>query len=159
MDYIWNQDALWALLKHHSEDVQAWAAMRLLELYPETANELLRRLPQFASDAASTILSSESHRDCPPELMTFFQQTREPHLKAGAAALLIRFGTTLSDTQLTNVNLDSRFEGLADTAWLRLLAASLPYAGRRVGIPAVCIGSRVRRCGHFRRFRRRHRTE
>jgi len=32
MDYIWHQEALWALLQHRSEDVQAWAALRLLEL-------------------------------------------------------------------------------------------------------------------------------
>src|SRR5206468_6292983 len=83
MDYIWKQDALWVLLKHRSEDVQAWAALRLLELYPETANELLRLLSQFEPYVASVILSYDAYRDCPPELMTFFQQTREPHLKAG----------------------------------------------------------------------------
>ena len=115
MDYIWKQDALWVLLKHRSEDVQAWAALRLLELYPETANELLRLLSQFEPYVASVILSYDAYRDCPPELMTFFQQTREPHLKAGAAGILIRFGTKLSDTQLTNVNLNSIFERLADT--------------------------------------------
>jgi hypothetical protein len=116
MDYIWNQDDLWTLLQHHSDDVQAWAAMRLLELYPQTANELLRRLPQLKPHVASTILSYESHRGYPPELMTFFQQTSEPFLKADAAALLIRFGAALPDAQLQHVSLGDRFEYLADTA-------------------------------------------
>ncbi len=116
MDYIWSRDDLWARLLNDSEDVQAWAAMRLFELYPDMAHELPPLLPQLKSAAASVVLSYASYRDCPPEITTFFDQTSEPEFKAAAAALMIRFGTHLSDDQLTDVDRSDMFARLTDTA-------------------------------------------
>lgn len=116
MDYIWSRDDLWTRLLHDSEDVQPWAAMRLFELYPDVAHELPPLLPQFKPTAASLVLTYTSYRDCPPEIATFFEQTSDPDLKAAAAAMMIRFGTQLSDDQLTDVDCNDMFVHLADTA-------------------------------------------
>ena len=56
MRYMWERDTLWSLLQHHDEEVQDWAASRLLALYPEATADLLERLPRVSSSMASVIL-------------------------------------------------------------------------------------------------------
>ena len=115
MPYLWSREALWSLLKHRSEDVQEWAVSRLLDLYPEAEADLLRVLPYTTPAVATRILPHIQGHSCPPSLVEFFQRTKQPHLKARAAVLLLRSGYALSMDQLAAVNLDGFLDSLADT--------------------------------------------
>jgi tetratricopeptide (TPR) repeat protein len=117
MPYIWDRDTLWSLRQHRSKDVQEWAVMRLLELYPEVEADLLRTLPHTSPELASTILSRVRGVACPSEVYTFLQRAPTPFLKARAAALLVRAGHEIPASQLAAVNLSSVLALLADTAF------------------------------------------
>ncbi len=57
LNYIWSREKLRQLLEHPSEDIQEWAASRILKLYPDLKNEMLVFLQQASTEVASDLLN------------------------------------------------------------------------------------------------------
>ena len=115
MPYIWDRDTLWSLLQHHDEEIQDWAATRLLELYPEATADLLELLPRVSSSMASAVLTHVQGETVPPSLHEALPRLANPYLKARAVALLLRAGHTLTADQLAIMEQGNVLDLLTET--------------------------------------------
>jgi hypothetical protein len=102
--YIWSRDKLRALLAHPSDEVQSWAACRVLELYPDTKDEMLACLLDASPTVAFHLLDAFQDMALPDTatepLCRFIQGERSPGDKAVAALLLARLGHELPDEDM-----------------------------------------------------------
>jgi tetratricopeptide (TPR) repeat protein len=146
MTYIWNRETLWSLLQHHDEEIQDWAASRLLVLYPEATADLVEGLPRVSSSMASIIVMHIQGEASSPSLQAAWHTVANPYLKARVAALLLRAGHTLTADQLAVVEQGNGFDLLAETepgfAFLLSRYREAPHeAGRLLRPLALACGS------------------
>ena len=146
MRYMWDRETLWSQLQHHDEQIQDWAASRLLALYPEASADLVELLPRVSSSIASMILMHTQRETSPPSLQAAWLTLVNPYLKARVAALLLRAGHTLTADQLTSMEQGNGLDLLAETepgfAFLLSRYQEAPHtAGRLLKPLALACGS------------------
>ena len=146
MRYMWDRETLWSLLQHHDEEIQDWAATRLLALYPEATADLLALLPRVSSSMASVILMHVQGETSSPSLQEALHTLANPYLKARAAALLLRAGHPLTADQLAIMEQGNVLDLLAETepgfAFLLSRYREAPHeAGRLLHSLALACGS------------------
>jgi tetratricopeptide (TPR) repeat protein len=112
---MWDRQTLWSLLQHHDEEIQEWAAARLLALYPEATADLVDLLPRVSSSMASMILMRTQGDTSLPSLQAVWHTLTNPYLKARVAALLLRAGHTLTADQFASMEQGNVFDLLAET--------------------------------------------
>ena len=93
-NYIWSWEKLRSLLDHQLEEIQSWAACRLLELHPGKRDEMVSSLPQLNSTAAFHVLDAFRDLALPENaiepLRKFLEAQHRPEDKAIAAKSIIR---------------------------------------------------------------------
>src|SRR5215510_11512290 len=146
MRYIWDRETLWSLLQHHDEELQGWAASRLLALYPEATADLVELLPRVSSSIASMILMHTQGVKSPSSLQAAWHTLVNPYFKARVAALLLRAGYTLTADQLASMEQGNVHDLLAETepgfAFLLSRYREAPHeAGRLLQPLALACGS------------------
>lgn len=146
MAYIWPRETLWALLQHHDEEVQDWAASRLLALYPEATADLLALLPRVSSSMASVILMHIPAEMSSPSLHEAVHTLANPSLKARVVALLVRAGHPPTADQIAIMEQGHALDLLAETepgvAFLLSRYQEAPHeAGRLLHPLALACGS------------------
>ncbi len=118
-NYIWSREKLRNLLNHQLEEIQSWAACRLLELYPDMRDEMLVYLPQAPPTIAFHLLDAFRDLALPSNavepLQKFLEAEHRPADKAIAAMLLARCGQGLPYEDLSRLPLGDLAEDLALT--------------------------------------------
>ncbi len=145
------------LLEHPWEEVQSWAACRILGLYPEAKDEMLLLLPHASPavafhllDGLKELLLTES---AVSPLLDFFYGVHRPEEKAMTAVLLLRCGHDLPYKELVALPLQQVAKELALTeSGFRFLLKRMLEEGEEVeeisyGLACGCVseGSYLRR--------------
>jgi tetratricopeptide (TPR) repeat protein len=117
--YSWSRDKLRLLLEHPWDEVQSWAACRILDLYPEAKDEMLLLLPHASPAVALHLLDGLKElplvESAVNPLLEFFHRVHRPMDRAIAAVLLLRCGYDLPYEELAALPLQQVAKELAQT--------------------------------------------